>query len=75
MRPSFEEVLQKILDFYTHKNSGKVKVILIDALTQELNTCYEDVMPSLLLLSRENIIKFADTNRQSLVVVPKNIAA
>lgn len=75
MRPSFEEVLQKILDFYTLRNSGKVKIIQIDALAEELNTCYEDVMPSLLLLSRENMIKFADANRQSLVVIPKNIAA
>lgn len=75
MKPSFEEVLQKILDFYTLRNSGKVKIIQVNALTEELNTCYEDLLPSLLLLSREQMIKFTDINKQSLVVIPKNIAA
>lgn len=75
MKPSLEEVLEKILQLYHMQGAGRKKLIRIKTITQELDTCYDNVLPSLLQLSRENRIKFADANRQTINVVGRNIAA
>ena len=75
MKPSLEEVLEKILQLYSMQGVGLNKMIRIKTITQELDTCYDNVLPSLLQLSRENRIRFTDGKRQTINVVAKNIAA
>lgn len=75
MKPSLEEVLEKILQLYSMQGAGRNKMIRIKTITQELDTCYDNVLPSLLQLSRENRIRFTDGKRQTINVVAKNIAA
>lgn len=74
MRPSIEEVLQKLLSLNSVKTSAK-KWLLISHIAEELEAHAEDIMPSLLQLAREDCLKFNGKTRKAVVLLKKGIAA
>lgn len=65
MKPSLEEVMLKILELTTKKGK-KETFINIRNITEELNTHKEDLMPSLLQLVRDQVIRFDSAKRNAI---------
>ena len=74
MKPSYQEVFHKILQLYA-VNAGKIRAIQLTDLAEQLDTCRDDIMPSLLLLVREQVIKFESVDRSRIVLVNRKHAA
>lgn len=74
MRPSIEEVLQKLIEMNLLRTRSK-KWVLISRIADELHTHNDDVMPSLLQLEREECIRFSGKNREAVTLLKKEMAA
>lgn len=74
MKPSIEEVLQKIIDMNIKAMHNGV-MIPVTTLIEELDTCSENIMPCLLQLAREKQIMFSDYKRNDVVLLPPGTAA
>lgn len=74
MKPSLDEVLEKIVVLAAIYNKGK-KLIYIDHLVDELETHKENLMPSLYLLRNDGIISFSSDELKAFRIEEKEKAA
>ena len=68
MKPSIDEVLQKLVELnrYSKPNNW----IYIEHLAEELDTHYDNIIPSLLMLAREEVLHF-NSNKKVAVSLQK----
>lgn len=74
MRPSIDEVLQKLISLNSVKKSRK-NWLLVSHIADELHAHCEDVMPSLLQLERVACLKFNGKTRKAVVLLKNEMAA
>lgn len=57
MKPSMDEVLQKLIELNRHSRPTN-NWIYIEHLAEELDSHYDNILPSLLMLARDEYIHF-----------------
>jgi hypothetical protein len=68
MKPSIDEVLQKLMEMNRYSKSNNW--IYIEHLAEELDTHYDNIIPSLLMLAREDVL-FFNSNKKVAVLMQK----
>lgn len=74
MKPSIDEVLQKLIELNCHRKTTN-KWIYVEQLAEELYTHYDNIIPSLLMLERDELIHFSSNKHVAVTVVRKAMAA
>lgn len=74
MRPSIEEVLQKLIDMNL-VNTRRKNWVLISRIAEELDSHNDNIMPCLLQLEREDCIRFNGKNKSAVALLKKEMAA
>lgn len=62
MKPSMDEVLQKLIEMNRHSRPAN-NWIYIEHLAEELDSHYDNILPSLLILARDEYIHFNSKNK------------
>lgn len=74
MKPTIEEVLQKLLELNRHKKSTN-NWIYIEQLAEELDTHYDNIIPSLLMLERDEYLHFNSKKKVAVSLQKWQLAA
>ena len=74
MKPSIDEVLQKLMELHRHNHTTN-SWIYIEHLAEEMHTHYDNIVPSLLMLEREDYIHFSSKQRLAVALQRKGMAA
>ncbi|HEY9176354.1 MAG TPA: hypothetical protein VIN07_01625 [Flavipsychrobacter sp.] len=74
MKPSIDEVLQKLAEMNRHKKYTH-NWIYIEHLAEALDTHYDNILPSLLMLEREDLLQFNSRKRVAVTLLRRVMAA
>lgn len=74
MKPTIEEVMQKLLELNRYKKSTN-NWIYIEQLAEELDTHYDNIIPSLLMLAREEVLHFNSSKKVAVSLLKRQYLA
>lgn len=74
MKPTIEEVLQVLIKL-SEKSMNRNKWVYTFDIINNLQEHHDNVLPILLLLEKDECLKFNNKDRQALVLLKKEVAA
>ncbi len=74
MKPSIDEVLQKLIELNRHKKATN-NWVYIEHLAEELDTHYDNIIPSLLMLERDEYLHFSGKKKIAVALLRQAKAA